>query len=318
MATWLFTGATGFVGRHVLDNVLASPRAVGCDRAVALGRKQTEALAGSAFVRADLDDVLGLRSAIRQVQPDVVLHTAGRTPPAPNEELYRANFWGTIHLLAALKSLDKPVRVVMLGSAAELGPVSVEKLPVDESYPCMPVEAYGRGKYLATLAGLAEQSSLEVSVARVFNPIGPHAPPSQALGRFARLLAQPSRDPIDLITGDLAARRDFIDVRDAAAAMVAIARHGSPGLVYHVGTGLSRTVGQGLQHLIRLAGRSVRVHEELERGRSSPADSLADIRRLTEHTRWHPRISFEQSLADLWESVQPGTDRRALPATHAA
>lgn len=318
MASWLLTGATGFVGRHVLDHVLASPHAVGCDRAVALGRRRPDGLSESAFARADLDDVPGLRAAVQKVQPDVVLHMAGKTPPAANDELYRANFWGTIHLLAALRTLEKPVRVVLLGSAAELGPVPMEKLPVDETFACLPVEAYGRGKYLATLAGLAEDSPLEVSVARVFNPIGPFAPPTQALGRFAWLLAQPGPEPIDMTTGDLSARRDFIDVRDAAAAMVVIARHGSPGLVYHVGTGASRAVGEGLARLIQLSGRSARVRQEPELERSIPVDSRADVRRLIEHTGWRPRISFEQSLADLWDSAHAGADPRAILATSAA
>ncbi len=60
-----------------------------------------------------------------------MIHTAGRTPPAPDEELYRANFWATIHLLSALRSMRKPARVVLSGSAAELGPVDPEDLPVD-------------------------------------------------------------------------------------------------------------------------------------------------------------------------------------------
>ncbi len=318
MATCLITGATGFVGRHVLDLVLADPTALGCDRAVALGRREPDGVVDSAFVSADLDQVPGLRSAIHRIQPDVVLHTAGRTPPAANEELYRGNFWGTIHLLAALRTLEKPVRVVLLGSAAELGPVPIARLPVDESYPCLPVEAYGRGKYLATLAGLAERPPLEVAVARVFNPIGPFAPPTQALGRFARLLAEPGREPIELTTGDLSARRDFIDVRDVAAAMVAIARQGRAGTVYHVGTGCSRPVGEGLKRLIELSGRSARVREEIAGERSTPADSRANASRLMEQTGWRPRISFDQSLTDLWQSVSTRSHDKPILATTAA
>ncbi len=95
-----------------------------------------------------------------------------------------------------------------------------------------PRDAYGRSKYLATSAGLAERSPLEVMVARVFNPIGPGTPPTQAFGRFADRLTDPDADPLDLVVGDLDARRDFIDVRDVARAMIALAlqRSGRAGL----------------------------------------------------------------------------------------
>ena len=42
------------------------------------------------------------------------------------------------------------MRVVLSGSAAELGPVDAADLPVNESYACDPVDAYGRSKWLAT------------------------------------------------------------------------------------------------------------------------------------------------------------------------
>jgi nucleoside-diphosphate-sugar epimerase len=303
MAIWVVTGATGFVGRHVLD-VLKTDHQRGRGDSVtvvALGRRRPDGWPADAFVAADLTEADRLRAAIEQVAPDMVIHTAGRTPPASDQELYHANFWATIHLLGALRALKRPVRVVLSGSAAELGPVDDSLLPVDESHPCNPANAYGRSKWLATLAGRSERSPLEVMVARVFNPIGPGTPTSQALGRFADLLSEPGADPVELIVGDLDARRDFIDVRDVANAMIALATRGKAGSVYNVGTGRSRRVGDGLDRLIHLSGRSVRVSVDpvlkCDRG---PSDSRADITRITEHTGWKPMISWDRSLDDLW------------------
>ena len=148
MSIWLLTGASGFVGRHVLDVLQLRGR-----RACA-GREQgcrswptlPAGLAGRPISStADLDDLAGLRQAMEQIAPDFVVHTAGKTPPAPDDELYRANFWGTMHLLSALRPLKKPVRVVLSGSAAELGSVdprptcrSVRAIP---AIPEMPMDA---------------------------------------------------------------------------------------------------------------------------------------------------------------------------------
>jgi nucleoside-diphosphate-sugar epimerase len=192
---------------------------------------------------------------------------------------------------------------VLVGSAAELGPVPVQSLPVGEDYPCRPRDPYGLSKWLATSAGLAASPPLEVAIARVFNPVGPGLPTSQALGRFAQALATGS-GPIRLTVGDLDARRDFIDVRDVARAVIALVRDGHPGRVYHVGSGRSQRVGDGLDWLISASGREVRVEVDPGRLRSpGPADSRADIRRIAEEVGWSSEISWEASLRDLWKDA---------------
>jgi GDP-4-dehydro-6-deoxy-D-mannose reductase len=306
MSTWLITGATGFLGRHALD-VLGE----GLDEAgradatvLVMGRRLPPGWREDRFVAADLEEPEQVRRAIEQVRPDHVIHTAGRTPPAPDEALYRLNFWATIRLLNALRALGRPVRVTLAGSAAELGPVPASVLPVSEDQPCSPVEPYGRSKWMASVAGLAERPPLEVNVARVFNPIGPGQPANQAFGDFAAQLRSNAGDPLVLVTGGLDARRDFVDVRDAARALVAVALRGRAGRVYHVGTGHSRTVLEGLERLIALSGRTVSLCEDpARRSRKGPSDSRADIGRIRAETGWSPRIDFERSLADLWEEV---------------
>jgi nucleoside-diphosphate-sugar epimerase len=287
MSVWLVTGASGFVGRHVLDALErgADLPSNSENKVIVLGRRCPEKLPSADFIAADLTDTHKLPGLIQRIAPDYVIHTAGRTPPALDEELYRANFWATIHLLSALRATHKPARVVLSGSAAELGSVDPERLPVDETYTGYPRDAYGRSKYLASSAGLAERAPLEVMVARVFNPIGPGTPPTQAFGRFADRLTDPDADPLGLVVGDLEARRDFIDVRDVARAMISLALHGHPGLAYNVGTGRSRTVAEGLERLIQLSGRTVRVSvDSALKGRRGPVDSCANIDRIIGHT----------------------------------
>jgi nucleoside-diphosphate-sugar epimerase len=315
MATWLITGATGFLGRHVLDALPLALAREGRfdDRVMVLGRRPPSGWPNESFVSADFDDFDRLRQAFRELAPDYVIHTAGRTPPASDEELYRANFWSAIRLLNVLRSLKSSARVVLSGSAAELGPVATADLPVDESYECRPADAYGRSKWLATIAGLAERPPLEVVIARVFNPIGPGMPSTQAFGEFAAQLrvqttegnstssARQAQDPLAVWVGDLQTRRDFIDVRDVARALVALSLKGHGSTVYHVGTGQSRSIAEGLELLVQHFGRSIRVCPDPSRtSRRGPSDSRAKITRIVEHTGWEPTIPFEQSIADLW------------------
>jgi GDP-4-dehydro-6-deoxy-D-mannose reductase len=321
MAVWLVTGATGFVGRHVLDALEKGDTSLvpSETRVIVLGRRCPEQWPRDDFAEVDLTDTEKLPGVINRIAPDYVIHTAGRTPPAPDEELYRANFWATIHLLSALRTTRKPARVVLSGSAAELGPVEAEHLPVRETFTGFPRDTYGKSKWLATSAGLAERSTLEVMVARVFNPIGPGTPPTQAFGRFADRLTDPDPDPLTLVVGDLEARRDFIDVRDVARAMVALALRGHAGLAYNVGTGRSRGVGEGLQRLIGLSGRAVHVSvDPALQSRRGPADSRADIDRILTHTDWRPSISWDQSIDDLWREVDTRKRPRRMDQVAAA
>ena len=140
-------------------------------------------------------------------------------------------------------------------------------------------------------------------------------PESQAFGRFARRLAEPGTDPIRLSVGDLDARRDFIDVRDVARALVALAVEGKAGRLYHVGTGRSHAVRDGLDHLIQRSGRAVTVEIALVPGaRRGPGDSRAAIGRIVAETGWRPAIGWRQSLEDLWDEARARRERLPLTA----
>ncbi len=303
---WLVTGGSGFLGRHILDAARSRAEEAG-HRVVAIGRTHPGGWPVEDYVRADLDDPRGWASAIRRIAPDVMIHAAGKTPPASSWSLYWSNTRATAFLLESLSALDRPCRVVLVGSAAELGPVPTERLPVGEDQPCRPIEAYGLSKWAATRLGLATPAPLEVISGRVFNPIGPGLPLNQAFGRFASLLTTSPADPVSLPVGGLDVCRDFIDVRDAAEALVILAEKGRGSTVYHIGTGESHSIEEGLRFLITLSGRKVNV-ESAGAGRG-PSDSRADIRRIVSETGWRPRIAWEQSLRDLWNEAH----RRAAP-----
>lgn len=303
MPVWLLTGATGFLGRWVAT-ALIERKSAGTDVVVA-GRTRPALDHGLDFVPCDLCEPEQVVHVLRATEPTVVIHTAGLTPPAPPEQLYRANTLATIHLLDAARTLDRPMRVVLAGSAAEFGPVDASCLPVREEHPCFPVGAYGLSKLLATTAGLAARVPLEVTIARVFNPIGPGTPTSNAFGRFASLLSAPGPDPLVLSVGDLEPQRDFVDVRDVARALIALADCARPGLVYNVGSGQSIRVKTGLDRLIELSGREVRVEvDPALAARAGVQNSRAAIDRIADHTGWRPEIPLEQSLEDLWQTAR--------------
>ena len=266
---------------------------------------------------ADLDDPDALREAVRAIAPDFVIHTAGRTPPAADEALYRGNFWATIRLLNALRALNRQVRVTLAGSAAELGPVPAADLPVDEAHPCSPVDAYGRSKWLATRRRPGRAAAAGGDRRPGVQP-GRPGPARDAGVRRVRRPALPLRAPIPCpwspATSRPGATSSTCATRPGPWSRSAL--RGQPGHGLSRRHGPSRPVREGLDGLIRLSGRSVKVCvDPRRRARKGPTDSRADIRRIAAHTGWTPTIPFEQSLEDLWdEASKAARDRRPAAA----
>ena len=300
MGLWLVTGGSGFLGRSVVSEL--SKTKGRDDRVFALGRRRSHLVGCDQFVEADLTNREVVFSVIRDLSPTMVVHAAGKTPPGQPRE-FNFNIEGTTNLVDALTSLEKSVRLVVAGSAAEYGSVPAIHLPIRENQPCEPVDDYGASKLESTKRALAAPPPVEPIVARIFNLIGPGIPTSSAFGRFARELSRSDATHLRLETGRLDARRDFIDVRDAARALIILAREAQPGTIYNVGVGVSRSVREGLDLLVKLLGRYVEIVEEQKsQFGSGVADSRADVSRILEQTTWLPKVGFEQSLGDLWAS----------------
>src|SRR5688572_31386420 len=122
--TLLVTGATGFVGSHVVEACRGQPF-----RLRTLVRKDADAErlknAGVEVVRGSLEDPAALREAASGA--DAVLHLAAMTKARSFEEYQRANSAGTQELIdALLAGSPRPRRLIYLSSLAAVGPRSEE------------------------------------------------------------------------------------------------------------------------------------------------------------------------------------------------
>jgi nucleoside-diphosphate-sugar epimerase len=238
----LLTGGTGFVGRHVL----AAARVAGLD-VVRAARAQTGDFA----------------QTIAAAEPDVIVHCAGVTTAPDKAAMHAANVDLTAGLLAAAAEQPRPPRIVLIGSAAEYGHVPASALPVREDWSCRPVTDYAASKHRQTLLGLAlSERGYPITIARLFNPVGADMPRHLALPAIAGRLAAAGPGGVVRV-GNLDVARDFIDVREAARIILALAvMEAAPWPLVNVCSGRSARLGDLVDRMVALGGFDVALESD--------------------------------------------------------
>ncbi|HYM80747.1 MAG TPA: NAD(P)-dependent oxidoreductase [Candidatus Limnocylindria bacterium] len=257
-ARLLITGCTGTVAGPLtaaLRSALPNATLIGASRTA-----RRVAAPWDEHHAVDLGVPRSVELLVGETRPDGVFHLASlRSGSAA--KLERVNVDGTAHLLAAMRMLRGPTfRVLVLGSAAELGDLAPSDLPAGEGAPTRPVDAYGISKLeqaQVTEAAHAREGQDVVRV-RLFNLLGPGLPPTLLPGRCVTLLAGVLRGAAPrLVFGDLETVRDYADVRDLARGIVQAYLGAPAGALYHLGSGRGRTGREVVQALIAAAGPEV-------------------------------------------------------------
>jgi GDP-4-dehydro-6-deoxy-D-mannose reductase len=302
----LVTGAGGFVGKYLLDELRRDGTEVfGCS-----GPHDVD----GAYFMVDVNDVQTLQAALETFRPTVVFHLAAQTfvPDSLRRpiETYEANAMGTARLAEAVRAYggECSPRIVFTSSAEVYGARDASEYPLRETLDLRPATPYGASKAAAEAILLGESHSfgLDAVIARGFNHIGPgqreHFVVASLAAQLARIAAG---GPPQLLVGNIEAARDFLDVRDVVKAYVALARHGERGEIYNVCSGAAVTIRDVLRELIAIAHVPVEVREDPARMRSAETPlSVGNPEKLRACTGWAPRIPLVSSLRDIYEAAR--------------
>jgi nucleoside-diphosphate-sugar epimerase len=241
------TGATGFVGAHLVRALLARG-----DRVTCLVRSPAKAQAQRwppevRLVRGDLDDATALATGCADT--DVVFHLAGRISARNLAEFLAANRDGTARLIQAAAA-QPPQRFVYVSSLAVGGPAEPGH-PVDERRAPAPVTNYGRSK----LAGeeLVRAAPYPWTIVRPPVVYGEWDREVLRVFRFARLGWAP-------VIGDGSQELSLIYAGDLATALIAAATAtGTAGHVYYAAHPEVTTSHGFVEAIGRAVGRRPRV-----------------------------------------------------------
>ncbi|MDB5925222.1 MAG: dependent epimerase/dehydratase family [Betaproteobacteria bacterium] len=300
------TGGAGFIGSHMVDNLLAHGYRVHAVDNLVSGR-----VSNLAHQKSNPDLVFEERD-IRALEPGntlfagakLVIHFAGIGDIVPSIErpleYMSANVQGTVHVLECARHAG----VQKLVYAASSSCYWLADTPTREDAPIAPQYPYALSKYMG------EQSSfhwhkvygLPVNSIRIFNAYGTRVRTTGAYGAvFGVFFRQKLAGKPFTVVGDGSQSRDFLYVTDVAEAFRLAAESDKTGEIWNLGAGNPQPVNR----LIDLLGGE-KVYVPKRPG--EPDCTWADISKITRDLGWKPRVSFEQGVGLMMKEIDVWRD----------
>ena len=309
----LVTGADGFIGSHLTENLLEKGYEVKAftyyNSFNTWGWLDTfpkEKLDQIEIFQGDIRDPNGVREAMKGV--DGVFHLAALIAipfsyHSPDSYV-DTNIKGTLNVLQAARDLSLE-RVLITSTSEVYG--TAQYVPIDEKHPYQ-----GQSPYSATKIGadrLAESFyrsfELPVTIVRPFNTYGPR---QSARAVIPTIISQLLAGKEEIRLGSLTPTRDFNFVKDTANGFYEIARSDRTiGEEINIATQQEISIGDLANELIRQINPNAKIVCETQRTRPEKSEvnrllgSNEKIKRLTD---WTPQYTFEQGLAETIEWIR--------------
>jgi GDP-4-dehydro-6-deoxy-D-mannose reductase len=298
----LVTGAGGLAGRAMVRHLLGDEG----DREVTGTYRKNLPAPSDRFtpVKLDLLDREKTLCRLKESAPDVIIHLAGQNHGSL-AGLLESNVVVTQNLLDAACALEGPARVLVTGSSAEYGYAGAG--PIPETAPLRPVGPYGVSKAAEDLLArsYATVHHLPVAVVRPFNLVGPGQTGAYVCGKIVRQVAEIEagrREEIGL--AELSSRRDFVDVRDLAAACWALAALAEfpdrcAGKAFNIGSGKDHSVAEVIELVRKITGKRHPVFLPDKEPPVAVPSQRSDNSLVTATCGWKPALTLTQSLRDM-------------------
>jgi nucleoside-diphosphate-sugar epimerase len=204
---------------------------------------------------SDIRDTAAIARALGEAAPDVVVNFAAISFAGSDDGrlLYEINAFGQENVLKALSAIGFSGRHVFLSSANVYG-ASID--PLKETDAPRPVNHYGCSKMLAEGFCNFPGASFTTHVVRPFNCIG--------VGQAQQFIAPKivaafrAREP-ELVLGNLAVERDFLDARDFAGMLKLLVQEGAPHQTMNFCTGRLVSLKRLIELAAEISGHSLEV-----------------------------------------------------------
>jgi GDPmannose 4,6-dehydratase/GDP-4-dehydro-6-deoxy-D-mannose reductase len=259
----------------------------------------------------DLLDFSAVLSVLREVKPDVIFHVASHANVRASFinplAVLQNNIMGTANLFEAVRMSGQDPVIQHCSTSEVYGQVHADEIPITEDQPLRASSPYAVSKVTQDMLCQSYFNSYGMRIirTRMFAYINPRRADLFATS-FARQVARIEAGlQKELTHGNLDSVRTLLDVRDAVAAYWRAALQCKPGEVYNIGGTTTISVGEFLELLKKHARCPIpsRVDPALLR----PSDvtlQIPDVSKFKEATKWEPRLSFDDSVENLLNTLR--------------
>lgn len=309
--TYLVTGGAGFIGSHLVEDLLAEGCHVKVFDNFSSGFESNLTALQSAvgtleIIRGDIRDAHSLAAAMQGVTGVFHLAALVSVPQSIDQPdlSFDINGRGTQLVLDEARK-NAVGRVVMASSAAIYG--DNQNLPLKESEPPLPMSPYGLEKSLGEQMGklYADLYQLNVTCLRFFNVFGPRQPPDSPYSGVVSIFAKKAASQkVPMFYGDGSQTRDFVFVKDVVQALKLAMESALPGFhLYNVGSGKEITVSQLWDVFREISGFNMPA-QQLPQRVGDIQCSLADISKITSELRFSPSVDIKDNLQETYKSLK--------------
>ncbi|WP_345813070.1 GDP-mannose 4,6-dehydratase [Paraburkholderia sp. PREW-6R] len=247
----LITGASGFTGRYLVENLAARGHTV---IETIVGRNEAET---PLRLRLDVTSPEACRRVIDTARPDYIVHLAAISFVGHDDPLdfYRVNVIGTLNLLEACAAVGHTPRKLLIASSANVYG-NVASGAIDETFPLTPVNHYAASKAAMETMVHTWFDRLPILIARPFNYTGRGQASNFLVPKIVGHFARRERS-IEL--GNIDVARDFSDVRYVANAYEALLDSEATAATVNVCTGTPYTLREILLAASDMTGHELEV-----------------------------------------------------------
>jgi UDP-glucose 4-epimerase len=307
--TVVVTGAAGFIGRWVVDELLERGFDVrGLDDLSNGSRRNIAAFESHERFDLTIDDVAreGVVSGLLDDDTEACIHLAAEIDVQESldnpQSHFETNVTGTQRVLEACRKTD--TRLGLVGTCMVYDMVD-SKEGIDESHPTKPASPYAGTKLGAE--NIAESYyhgyDLPVTILRPFNTYGPFQKTGMAGGVVSIFTSRDIDEKPLKIFGDGAQTRDLVYVTDTARFIVdATFSEEAVGEVINAGTGSDISIND-LAELIASDGTEIK-HVEHHHPQSEVQKLLGSYEKANKLLGWEPEVSLEEGVEQLREWLQ--------------
>ncbi|MBT2663829.1 NAD-dependent epimerase/dehydratase family protein [Bacillus sp. ISL-45] len=301
----LVTGGAGFIGSTIAEELLKAGHEVFIVDNLSTGKREYVP-ARAAFFPVDLLDNGDLAVVFKLVRPDVVIHQAAQISVQKSLEDPRndaeINIAGALSLLKLCQQY-KTGKFIFASSAAVYG--NPQYIGVDEKHPLQPESFYGLSKLTAEhyIRLFSTLYGIDYSILRYANVFGPKQDPLGEGGVISIFMDRLVQGKALSIYGDGEQTRDFIYVKDIAAANLAALAAGSRS-TFNIGTNAQTSLNTLVRRLEAISNSRLVVSYEASR----PGDILHSQLNNTlarQGLKLTPQYTLDQGLAETLTFYKP-------------